>query len=91
MHYCGDKLVDAAVFKKAKTCGMKIQKSNSDSECAIMKMDCCSEKQLVIDGQDELKLSLEKLSPDQRVFIVSFIYTYIKGFEDLQENKAVRL
>ena len=90
MHYCGDKLVDAAVFKKAKTCGMEIQKSNSDSECSKMKMkkDCCSDEQLVIDGQDELKLSLEKLTPEQQVFVTSFIYTYVQGFEDLQENKT---
>ncbi len=90
MHYCGDKLVDTAVFKKAKTCGMEIQKSNSDSEGSIMKMkkDCCSEEQLVIDGQDELKLSLDKLTLEQQVFVTTFVYTYIRGFECLQENKT---
>jgi hypothetical protein len=90
MHYCGDKLVDASIFKKAKTCKMEMQKSKSDSECSIMKMkkDCCSDEQLIIDGQDELKLSFEKMTLDQQVFVTSFIYTYAQGFEDLQENKT---
>ncbi len=30
MHYCGDTLVDIAVFKKAETCGMEMQKSISE-------------------------------------------------------------
>lgn len=89
MHYCGDTLVDTAIFKKAKTCGMEVEKSNSDPECSVMKMkkDCCSEEQLVIDGQDELKLSLEKLTLEQQVFVTSFVYAYIQGFEGLQEKE----
>jgi len=89
-HYCGDTLVDTSIFKKAKTCKMKIQQSNSDAECSIMKMkkDCCSDEQLVIDGQDELKISFDKLTLDQQFFVASFVYTYLKGFEGLQENKT---
>ena len=27
MHYCGDTLVDSAIFHKVKTCGMEMQKA----------------------------------------------------------------
>lgn len=86
MHFCGATLVDTAVFKKAKTCGMDLQKSNSESECSIMKKDCCSEEQKVINGQDELKISFDNLSLDQQVFVASFVYTYIILFDGLKES-----
>ena len=88
MHYCGDTLVDTAVFKKAKTCGMEIQQTDSDAGCSVMKKDCCSEKQVYIDGQDELKLSLEQLTLEQQLFVSAFVYTYLQGFEDLQATET---
>ena len=45
-HYCGDTLVDVAIFNKAKTCGMEIQQTDSNSGCSVMKKGCCSEEQL---------------------------------------------
>jgi len=90
MHYCGDTLVDTAIFRKAKKCGMEIQTSKLDAACSsmIMKKGCCSEQQLIIEGQDELKISFEQLSLDQQWFVASLVYTYIQRFEDLQENKT---
>ncbi len=86
MHYCGDTLVDTAIFKKAETCGMEMQKSTSPSECSFTKKDCCSEEQFVINGQDELKISFDTLTADQQLFVASFVYSYIQLFEGLEEN-----
>ncbi len=86
MHYCGNTLVDAAIFHKAETCGMEMQKATTGSECSITKKNCCSNEQIVVDGQDELQLSVDKISSDQQVFIASFVYTYINRFDGLQEN-----
>ena len=86
MHYCGDTLVDTAIFKKAETCGMEMQKSIPPSECSITKKDCCSEEQLVVNGQDELKISFDTLTADQQLFVASFVYSYIQLFEGLEEN-----
>ena len=86
MHYCGDTLVDTAIFKKAKTCGMEMQKTTSTSECSITKKDCCKEEQIVVEGQDELKISFESFSLDQQFFVASFVYSYINLFEGLEEN-----
>ena len=86
MHYCGNTLVETAVFKKVKGCGMEMEKSSSDG-CSIMKKNCCDNKQLVIDGQDELQLSFDTLTFEQQQFIASFVYTYINLFEGFDAYK----
>jgi hypothetical protein len=85
MHYCGDTLVETAMFHKAKGCGMEMQKPSADG-CAITKKNCCDEKQLVVDGQDELQLQVDTISLEQQVFIGSFVYTYMDLFESLDKN-----
>ena len=59
MHYCGNTLVDTAIFKKAKNCGMDMQNSTT-KECSMTKKNCCSDKQIFVDGQDELKISFNQ-------------------------------
>ena len=85
MHYCGNTLVETAIFHKSKGCGMEMQKPSTKS-CSITKKNCCSDKQIVIGGQDELQLSFDTLSFEQQQFVASFIYTYINLFEGLEEN-----
>ena len=85
MHYCGDNLVETAIFKKAKGCGMDMQ-SPSTKGCSLTKKNCCSDKQVLVDGQDELKLNFDTLSFEQEQFIASFVYTYINLFEGLDKN-----
>ena len=86
MHYCGDTLVDTAIFHKAKKCGMEVQGTSASSECSIMKKNCCSNEQQFVDGQDELQLSVDKISFEQQVFITSFVYACFNLFEGLEEN-----
>lgn len=85
MHYCGDNLVDTSIFKKAKTCGMEMQKT-STKDCSISKKNCCNDKQVAIDGQNELKVSFDSLSFEQQKLVTSFVYTYINLFEDAKED-----
>ena len=85
MHYCGDTLVETVVFKKAKGCGMEMQNPSRDG-CSITKKNCCDDKQLAVDGQDELQLSFDKLTFEQQQFITSFIYTYIDLFEEYNKE-----
>ena len=86
MHYCGNALVDSAIFKQAKTCGMEMQKSMSNSKCSITKKDCCNDEQITFEGQDELNISIDKLNLTQQLFIGSFVLSYIDLFGDLEEN-----
>lgn len=85
MHYCGETLVDTAIFKKAKNCGMEMQ-NPSTKDCSMTKKNCCSDKQIFVDGQDELKISFDTLSLEQQQFVTSFIYTYINLFEGFDED-----
>ena len=85
MHYCGGTLVETAVFNKAEGCGMEMEKTSTDG-CEITKKNCCDDKQLIVDGQDELQLQADNISFEQQVFIASFVYTYINLFEGLNKN-----
>ncbi|TDY60721.1 hypothetical protein DFQ06_3305 [Algibacter lectus] len=86
MHYCGDTLVETAMFHKAEGCGMEMDNPSTDEGCSIMKKNCCNDEQLVVDGQDELQLQVDQISFEQQVFIASFVYTYTNLFEGLDNN-----
>ena len=85
MHFCGDILVDTAVFKKANNCGMDMEKQSS-SDCMMTKKNCCSDEQLLIEGQDELQLSVDSLSLEQQHFLISFACTLAYLFQDVEVN-----
>lgn len=85
MHYCGDTLVETALFQKAKGCGMEMEKSSTEG-CSTTKKNCCDEEQLAVAGQDELQFQVDKVSFEQQVFLASFVYTYINLFEGLNNN-----
>ncbi|QNM87036.1 hypothetical protein H9W90_01625 [Polaribacter pectinis] len=87
-HFCGDTLVDTSVFSQASTCRMESQKDTSVaiSDCSVVKKDCCTDEQLLVDGQDEVQLQVDNITFNQELFIASFIYTYINLFEGLDNN-----
>ncbi len=87
MHYCGDTLVETALFHKAKGCGMGMQMPSNEG-CAITKKNCCNDEQVVVDGQDELQLQVDTISFEQHVFITSFVYTSINLFEGIDNNAS---
>ena len=64
---------------------MEMEKPSTE-ECSITKKNCCDDKQLAIEGQDELQLQVDKITFEQQVFIASFVYTYINLFEGLDSN-----
>lgn len=86
-HYCGNTLVDVAIFHKAKTCGMEMQQSTTNRECDITKNNCCKEELIVIQGQDELKFStIEDLNLDQQIFAATFVCSYSNLFKSLPKK-----
>ena len=90
-HYCGDVLVDSSMFGHVETCGMEVQQKSTSSECNITKKDCCSDEQLIVDGQDTLKTSFDKLEKEQQLFVATFIYTYVNLFtEEQTENDTFK-
>ena len=89
MHYCGNTMVDYSFFHNVENCGM--EKAPLASTCENPKMSkksCCSDEQIVFEGQDDLKDTFDTLTFDQQVFVVSFTYSYINLFEGIPSKEV---
>ena len=74
-HFCGEILVDQAVFSEARTCGMHGDMPASAED------ECCDEEKVLVEGQKELKMSFDDLDLEQQVFLASFTWSYTNLFE----------
>lgn len=82
-HYCGENLIDVAIFTKAANCGMDM---DSVSSTYLEKKHCCKDEIVVLKGQDNLKkASFEDLKFDQKLFLSTFVYSFLNLFEGLPE------
>ncbi|WP_417398511.1 HYC_CC_PP family protein [Gelatiniphilus marinus] len=76
-HFCGDILVDVALFTEAEKCEMEVLEIKQNKTC-------CKDVTNVVEGQDELKFSsFEDLEFEQQQFLASYVYSYINLFEGL--------
>ncbi|NNE30904.1 MAG: hypothetical protein HKN40_00900 [Winogradskyella sp.] len=81
-HFCGDNLVDVAIFSNVEKCGM-----DKSSVTETITKSCCKDEVEVVKGLEDLKLNtFDNLSLDQLVFIQSFIYSYSILFESLPKE-----
>ncbi|WP_299119481.1 hypothetical protein [uncultured Winogradskyella sp.] len=78
-HYCGENLVDTAIFSEAKKCG------GMDSEDMVyVKKPCCKDTVDIFEGQDELNISdFENLDQTLKITLVAYVYSYSNLFESL--------
>ena len=80
-HFCGDVLVDVAVFTEAQKCAMESYELALEK---ITKKSCCKDEIDVLKGQDELKFSaFEDLEFHQQIFLSTLTYSYFNLFESL--------
>ncbi|OAB79725.1 HYC_CC_PP family protein [Cochleicola gelatinilyticus] len=87
MHYCGDSLVDFSFVQKVKTCGMeKAQATTSCENPTLSEKTCCTDKQVIKEGKDDLKVSFDQLTLEQQVFVASFTYSYLSLFEGTESK-----
>ena len=91
MHYCGDHLVDFSLFDKAESCGMMAVAEEVPTDCTVIKsgMDCCTDVQILVEGQEDFKVSFDQLTYGQQLFLSSFVSSYISLFEGF-ETKSPR-
>ena len=77
-HFCGEILIDQAIFSEAQTCGMENIPGMEDH---------CNHQQVQVEGQDDLKHSFEDLDLNQKIFLVTFSLSYAELFaiEEQQE------
>ncbi|WP_397362384.1 HYC_CC_PP family protein [Olleya sp. R77988] len=82
-HYCGDHLVDKAVFTKAKKCG-----AEAVVDGVIVKTKpCCKDIIEVVKGQDQLNVkTTEGLDVNTQYLITSFVYTYFQLYQSLPKQ-----
>lgn len=82
-HYCGDMLVDVAVFEEVEKCNMEAYEMALEK---ITKKTCCKDTVDLLEGQDELRVnSFDDLDFEQQLFVTSFVYSYINLFEGLPQ------
>ena len=68
-HYCGDVLVDVALFAEAEKCAMEPQELALEK---LTKKHCCKDEVDVVKGQDELIKSFNDLDFETQQFVVAF-------------------
>ena len=82
-HYCGDNLIDVAIFTKLQRCG----DNDMASETSTMKKSCCKDEVKLVQGQDELKAtSFDDLKHQQQLFLHSFVFSYVALYEVLPKK-----
>ena len=90
-HYCGEHLVDVAIFTQADDCGMEaadMDVKTSGEEAVSMAKSCCKNVLDVYEGQDELSLEKTKeLNTNQKVIVLA-LATVFSGVDlfGLQNN-----
>ena len=83
-HFCGDTLIDIAVFTQAEKCSNEAMEIEIAS---ISKKSCCKDEVNLIKGQDELKLNtFEDLKFQEQLFLQVFAYSYVDLFQGLSEQ-----
>ncbi len=87
MHYCGDTMVDFAFFKDAKSCKMeKVQLASNSENPNISQKPCCSDKKIVVEGQEDLKNAVDRITFEQQTFVSVLFHSYISLFESYDKN-----
>jgi len=77
-HFCGDTLVDVALFSEANGCGMEMP--------ATIIKSCCKDELSLIKGQDELKFSFSDFDIDNTEVITLVFHRYFNLYKDLPEQ-----
>ncbi len=86
-HFCGNMLVDTAIFSESKKCGMEMAEMGSESQ--TVKKSCCKDEIDVIEGQDDIIVkAFEDLEDLQKQVLFVYTYTYLKLFEELPNEEV---
>ncbi|MEE9364123.1 MAG: hypothetical protein V3U92_16105 [Cellulophaga sp.] len=88
MHFCGKTLVDFSILKNADSCAMGMKQKPS-SNTSMSENGCCSNEEIVVNGQENLKVSLDNFSFEQQVLIVSYFYSYKVLFENKEKEEIL--
>lgn len=80
-HFCGDKLMDVAIFTESEKCAME---AFEIEQAKITKQSCCKDEIDVIEGLSQLTTnSFEDLDNLQKQVLTAFSFSYLNLFEAL--------
>ncbi|WP_179349914.1 HYC_CC_PP family protein [Winogradskyella pacifica] len=80
-HFCGDVLIDVAIFSESKNCGIDISKAE---QTEVVEKSCCKNEIDVIEGPSDLTInSFEDLEFSLQQVLFAYSYSYINLFEGL--------
>ena len=80
-HFCGDVLIDVAIFSESEKCGMEMSKI---TDIETVKKDCCKDEVDVIEGLSEVTVnSYEDLDTTLKHVLFAYSYSYVNLFEGL--------
>nr|WP_217363241.1 hypothetical protein [Winogradskyella undariae] len=80
-HFCGDTLIDVAIFSEAEICGMQDMKMDQDG---MVEKSCCKNEKEVIKGVNKLVTkSFDDFHDVQKLVLIAYSYSYINLFEEL--------
>ena len=83
-HFCGDVLIDVAVFSNVEKCGMEGLESNQEQ---VTKKSCCKDTLDVVEGQSQLEFkTFDDLDFNQQLFLTSLIVSYDGLFVSLPKQ-----
>jgi hypothetical protein len=84
-HYCGDDLIDVAIFSDTQKC----ESEPADKGSRLMTQSCCKDVVHFLEGQDELSLEKTKVfNTNQKVFTMSFAYVF-SGLNSLETQSNI--
>ena len=84
-HFCGDVLIDVAVFSTTEKCGMDASEGEHQED--MVTTSCCKDILDIVEGQNELTVkTIDDLELEQQLFLVSYIYSYNNLFEYLPKQ-----
>ena len=84
-HYCMGRLMNVSLFEHAEDCGMDMGEM-SETAFSDENKSCCNDELVVIEGQDDLKLSFEVISIDKQQFLAAYSLSYIYLLEGFVEQ-----
>ena len=90
-HYCGDFLVGVSYFGETKSCADELGEDDCDSPEVIKKKNCCKDEVEKIEGQDDLRNSVEKFDLEKQQFVVAFITSFNELFLPKSQEKKENL
>nr|WP_321244177.1 hypothetical protein [uncultured Psychroserpens sp.] len=83
-HFCGDVLIDVAVFSDVEKCTMEAFEIEQEQ---VTKVPCCKDTLDVIEGQNQLTVkTFDDLELDQQIVLAAYLYTFNNLFEVLQKQ-----